>query len=88
LSEVSGLTQPHYLLSFGLPYPFTFFACAKKVTKKAQPILMRDVSSVELFLRQNRRPEPELSRPLLVVQLARRCDFFLLCTQCRVGEPD
>src|SRR4030095_16554944 len=25
----------------------TFFACAKKVTKKAQPILMRNVSSVE-----------------------------------------
>jgi hypothetical protein len=29
--------------------PFTFFACAKKVTKKAQPILMRDFSSLRHY---------------------------------------
>jgi len=35
----------------------TFFACAKKVTKKAQPISMRNISSVENFLGRNRRLE-------------------------------
>jgi len=29
--------------------PFTFFACAKNVTKKAQPILMRDFSSLRHY---------------------------------------
>jgi len=35
----------------------TFFACAKKVTKKAQPILMRRQLSADHFLGQNRRLE-------------------------------
>jgi hypothetical protein len=45
------------LLSFACRkfYASTFFACAKKVTKKAQPILMLWQLSVEQFLGQNRR---------------------------------
>jgi len=39
---------------------FTFFACAKKVTKKAQPILMRDISSLDHSLGQNRRRQTNL----------------------------
>jgi len=33
---------------------FTFFVCAKKVTKKAQPILMHDNSPAEHVIGQNR----------------------------------
>jgi hypothetical protein len=40
----------------------TFFACAKKVTKKAQPILMPSISSIEHFLGQNRQWGIELHR--------------------------
>ena len=74
--------------SFLLTYPFAFFACAKKVTKKAQPILMRDLSPVELFLGQNRRPEAELNRTLLVEQQTRRYESFRSSTRCRVGVQD
>jgi hypothetical protein len=38
-------------------YVFPFFACAKKGTKKAQPILMLTQFSVEHFLCQNRHQE-------------------------------
>jgi hypothetical protein len=34
---------------------FTFFACAKKVTKKAQPISMQKLASAEYFFYRNRR---------------------------------
>src|SRR5438093_12995724 len=39
---------------------FTFFACAKKVTKKAQPILMRDIYSLDNSLAQTLRRQTYL----------------------------
>ncbi len=42
---------PSFLL---FAYVFPFFACAKKGTKKAQPILMLTQFSAEYFLGQNR----------------------------------
>jgi len=44
---------------------------------------MQDISSVELFLCQNRRVETELSRTLLVELQARRYESFRLNTLCR-----
>ena len=51
----SLVVQPPSFLLFA--YVLPFFACAKKGTKKAQPILMLTKFSAEYFLCQNRHPE-------------------------------
>ena len=62
------------------------FVLKQKVGPKIQGEIDAELYSVELFLSRFRRLGPELSRPLSVVQQARRYESFRLKTLCRVGD--
>jgi hypothetical protein len=66
----------------------TFFARAKKVTKKTQPILMRSFSSPWHFLGQNRRGQTELHRTLYVEYNPRRYEFLMLNADADRGNQN
>jgi len=53
--------RKEYALGRVLQYVFPFFACAKKGTKKAQPILMRSFPSLDHHLAKIGIPKPNCS---------------------------
>ena len=99
-AEDYGVELAHYLRFFNLSkksvtisfllvqtFPSFFCLCKRKKQRKAEPILMRDISFLNHFLGQNRHLVAALSQTLSVKYRAKRNESFLLKSKCRSRQP-